>query len=228
MRRMTIVSTLLAAVAVATPMAAQADVKITEFMYQGASSGNREFFELTNISNSSIDISGWSYNDDNTNNPVNFGSSFGVLAANESIILTEMSAADFRTYWNLSSSVRIFSIGGNSNLGSADTINIYNSSTQSSATLVDSVTYSGTTAGTSRNRPVGVAGAVANAQFVNSAVGDTYGSKYAPTNPADLGNPGSFPVAAAVPEPASWAMMLIGMGVIGATTRRRRRWIAFA
>jgi hypothetical protein len=226
--RRTILSALLAAAAIATPMAAQAEVRVTEFMYQGASSGLREFIELTNISNSSFDITGWSYNDDNPNNPVNFGSSFGVLAANESIILTEMTATDFRTYWGLAASVRVFSIGGNSNLGNGDTINIYNSSTQTAATLVDTLTFPSATAGVSRNRPVGVTGAATNAQFVNSAVGDAYGSHLAPTNPADLANPGSFPVAAAVPEPASWAMMIMGMGAIGAATRRRRRWIAFA
>jgi hypothetical protein len=225
MRRTTF-SALLATAAIIAPTAAQADLRITEFMYQGASSGNREFFELTNISNSSFDITGWSYNDDNPNNPVLFGSSFGVLAANESIILTEMAAADFRTYWNLPSSVRIFSIGGNSNLGNADTINIYNSSVQSAATLVDSVTYSGTMPGISRNRPVGVTGNIANAQFANSALGDAYGSHLAPTNPADLANPGSFPVAA-VPEPASWALMIAGFALIGATARRTRK-VAFA
>jgi hypothetical protein len=225
MRRTTF-SALLAVAAIIAPTAAQADLRITEFMYQGTSSGNREFLELTNISSGSLDITGWSYNDNDPNNPVAFGNSFDLLAANESIILTEMSATDFRTYWGLSAGVRIFSIGGNSNLGNADTINIYNSSVQSAATLVDSVTYSGTTPGISRNRPVGVTGNVANAQFANSALGDAYGSQYAPTNPADLGNPGSFPVAA-VPEPASWAMMIGGFMLIGATARRTRK-VSFA
>lgn len=32
-------------------------------------------------------------------------------------------------------------------------------------------------------------------------------------------DPGSFPV---VPEPATWAMMLAGFGLVGATVRRRR------
>ena len=35
-------------------------------------------------------------------------------------------------------------------------------------------------------------------------------------------------VAAAVPEPATWAMMLMGFGVIGAALRRRRRSFAAA
>jgi hypothetical protein len=93
--------------------------------------------------------------------------------------------------------------------------------------LVDSVTYSGTTPSISRNRPTDVTGAATNAQFVNSALGDAYGSHLAPTNPADLANPGAFP-AAAVPEPASWAMMILGMGLVGTVSRRRRRRIAFA
>jgi predicted extracellular nuclease len=227
--RRTITTLLLAAAALAAPISAQAAVSITEFMYQGAASGNREFIELTNISNSAVDVSGWTYNDNNPNNPVSFGNFFGALAANESIILTEMSAADFRSYWGLSSSVRIFSIGGNSNLGSDDTINIYNSATQNAGTLVDSVTYDGTTRGISRNRPADATGSVTNAQFINSAAGDAFGSAFAPTSPADLANPGSFPITTtAVPEPASWAMMIGGFALIGASARRTKRKLAFA
>ena len=229
MTRFTITTALLAAVAAIAPAAAQADVRITEFMYKGANDGDREFFELTNIGNAAVDITGWTYNDDNPNNPVAFGNAFGLLAANESIILTEMTADAFRSYWGLSSSVRVFSIGGNSNLGNGDTINIYNSSSQSLATLVDSVTYSsGTTPGISRNRPVGQSGAATNAQFVYSAAGDSYGSAYASGAQSDLANPGRFPVqTAAVPEPATWAMMIGGFALVGLRARRTRK-AAFA
>jgi hypothetical protein len=37
-----------------------------------------------------------------------------------------------------------------------------------------------------------------------------------------------FNTAAAVPEPASWAMMIGGLGLVGATLRRRRSKISFA
>lgn len=212
----------LATLAAVAPAAAPAAVRITELMYQGVDGGDREFFELTNIGNSAVSVSGWTSNDSNPDAPVAFGDFFGSLAANESVILTQMTAAQFSSYWGLASTVRIFSFGDNSNLGSGDTINIYNSATQSAATLVDSVAYSGTTRGISRNRPVGVDGAVLNAQFANSAVGDIYGSVFAPTTPADLGNPGRFPVVtAAVPEPAAWAMMIAGFGLVGGTLRRR-------
>ncbi|MBT2189356.1 lamin tail domain-containing protein [Sphingobium nicotianae] len=220
---------LIALAAIAGATTARADVRITEFMYQGANSGNREFFELTNISSTAVDINGWSYNDNNPNNPVSFGNFFGTLAANESIVLTEMTPDAFRTYWGLASTVRVFSIGGNSNLGSDDTINIYSSATQNAGTLVDSVTYSGTTRGISRNRPEGVTGQVVNAQFLNASVGDAYGSAFAPTSPADLGNPGRYPftATAAVPEPATWAMMIGGFALIGAAARRKRT-VSFA
>ncbi len=38
----------------------------------------------------------------------------------------------------------------------------------------------------------------------------------------------SIAQTAAVPEPATWAMMLVGFGAIGATTRRRKRALAHA
>jgi hypothetical protein len=221
--RKVILGVVAAAFSASIPNAASAAVYITEFMYQGASSGNREFIELTNVGNAAINVSGWSYNDSTTSDPVSFGTTFGSLAANESVILTEMTASAFRTYWGLSSSVRVFSIGGNSNLGNADTINIYNSATQNTSTLVDSVAYSGTTPGVSRNRPVGADGHVANSLFVNSVAGDVFGSALAPTTPRDLANPGSYPVvAAAVPETATWAMMIGGFGLVGGAMRRRR------
>jgi hypothetical protein len=41
-------------------------------------------------------------------------------------------------------------------------------------------------------------------------------------------SPDNAMLAAAVPEPASWAMMLIGMGAVGIRLRRRRTRVAFA
>jgi hypothetical protein len=37
------------------------------------------------------------------------------------------------------------------------------------------------------------------------------------------GNPGAFAYAGAVPEPASWAMLIAGFGLVGAVMRRQAR-----
>ena len=227
---------------IATPYIVSADaVRITEFMSEGQGdllSGNggrrqREFFELTNLSHDNVDVSTWSYNDNNTNDPLNWGPSIGNIAAGESIIFTQMTPDAFRNYWGLSNSVRIYSIGGLSNLGNADTINIYNSFTQSPATLVDSLTYTADArgSGVSRNRPWdGGTGQSPNSAWVNSTVGDSYQSRLAPNatgfpgfpNAADytdLANPGVY---THVPEPTSMALAAIGVTGVLLVARRKR------
>ena len=117
---------------------AQAEMMITEWMYNGKLDGNSlgEFVEFTNTGSSAIDMTGWSF-DDNSRTPGSENlSAFGTVAAGESVIFTDAAAADFRTAWGLSGTVKI--IGGNQdNLGRSDEINLYDSS----ATLVDQLTY---------------------------------------------------------------------------------------
>ncbi len=81
-------------------------VRITEFMSEGqgltgqgtGANRQREFFELTNLGDATVDITNWSYNDSNANDPHLFGASFGILQPHESIILTQMTVANFRDY----------------------------------------------------------------------------------------------------------------------------------
>ncbi len=212
-------------------------VRITEFMSEGQGdilSGNggrrqREFFEITNLGSSAVDASTWSYNDNNTNDPINWGPSIGSIAAGESIVFTQMTVADFRSYWELDPTIRVFSFGQLSNLGNADTINIYNSFTQDTSTLVDSLTYTSDArgSGVSRNRPWdGGTVQYPNSAWVVSSVSDGYGSYLAPspsgfppnfptpgipwvsTDYIDLANPGFY-----VPEPTTLLGLVMMTGV---------------
>src|ERR1043165_5589718 len=116
---------------------ANAQMRITEFMYNGNGAGGiGEYVEFTNVGNTAIDMSGWSF-DDNSRAPGSQSlTAFGIVHAGESVILTELSEGSFRTIWNLCTGVKV--IGNNANnLGREDEINLYDASNN----LVDRITY---------------------------------------------------------------------------------------
>jgi hypothetical protein len=234
----------LSALVVLGSLVAEGDaaVRITEFMSEGqgdTDQGNggrrqREFFEITNLGAATVDVSTWSYNDNNTNDPHNFGPELGSIAAGESVVFTQMTPDNFRSYWGLSTSVRVFSYLQLSNLGNADTINIYNSFTQDATTLVDSLTYTADArgSGVSRNRPWdGGQDQQPNSQWLISYAGDSFGSYLAPnatgfppTYPnaidyTDLANPGRY---ANVPEPGVSLLTVAAIGLLGGCVRCRK------
>lgn len=205
--------------------AAHAQIRITEWMYDTPTPG-AEYIEFTNIGTTAIDLTGWSF-DDNSRLPgsVSLGA-FGIVAAGESVILTEASATDFRTRWGLAPTVKV--IGGNANnIGRSDEINIYNASNA----LVDRLTYNDQGTGTVQGpRTTSVSGnpgtfsaiGANNASlWVVSSVGDVYGS-YADSGVAtfSIGNPGKF--ISPIPEPETYALMVLGLGLAGVIARRRR------
>jgi predicted extracellular nuclease len=197
---------------------AHAQMRITEWMYNGKldGSGLGEFVEFTNTGSTAIDMTNWSF-DDNSRTPTSTSlSAFGSVAPGESVILTDATAAAFRTAWGLSGALKI--VGGNSdNLGRSDEINLYDSS----ATLIDRLTYNDQGTGTvkgprtqyvSGNIPLAALGQNTASAAVLSVVGDAYGSWTATSG--DIGNPGSYPT----PEPASLVLALIGL--VGAAAMR--------
>jgi len=124
---------------------------ITEWMYSG---NGDEFVELTNLSGSSIDFSGLSY-DDESRLPATFDlSGFGMVANGESVIFTEATVAGFKTDWSLAASVKVLGSVSN-NIGRNDEINIYGAFNGSSFPLIDSLTYGdGDFSGTIRTKEV--------------------------------------------------------------------------
>lgn len=213
----------LAAIAAAACLgasAAQAQVQITEWMYNG-NGPSGEYIEFTNLGATAVDFSGWSFDDDSRVAGTVSLSAIGLLAPGASALLAEADAASFRAAWNLGSGVAV--VGSNTtNLGRADEINLFDAS----GTLVDRLTYGDAVfAGTIRtqNRS-GNPGSLADLTpftvttgWVLASAGDAYGS-YA-SSLGDLGNPGAFLVP--VPEPGSWALLLAGSALLARLVRRK-------
>jgi predicted extracellular nuclease len=203
---------------------AQGQIRITEWMYNGATPSTNigEFVELTNMGAVSVDMTGWSYDDDSRTPGSQPLGAFGMVAPHESVLLTDMTATQFRTAWGLSASVKV--IGSNSNnLGRNDEINIYDAANA----LVDRLTYGDQNfPGTIRTNAVSgnpltltALGANNPAQWKLSVNGDSYGSHVATTT--DVGNPGLFTL---VPEPSSVVLAIVaGVVLCGIGTRQRRR-----
>jgi predicted extracellular nuclease len=201
--------------------AAQAQMRITEWMYNGTATGSvGEFVELTNVGSSAIDMTGWSFDDDSRAAGTVSLSAFGSVAPNESVLLTDVPDATFRSSWGLDTSVKI--IGNNTtNLGRADEINLFDAS----SALADRLTYDDQTIGGPRTNkisgnPIAFSDLGTNnpANWTLSYVGDSFGSHVATTN--DIGNPGIY---LGVPEPATIVVLLTGMLMLGIASRFRRK-----
>jgi predicted extracellular nuclease len=207
------------------PTTVQAQLRITEWMYNGRGTNSAgEFVELTNLGDSPVDMTGWSFDDSSRTPGSQSLSLFGNVAAHESVMLTDLSATDFRTDWSLPSSVKV--IGGNANnLSRADELNIYdNTNTLVTRLTFDDQSISGSprTNNVSGN-PITLAAALLTiadtTQWQLSAGGDLYGSYTSAVN--EIGNPGRFTL---VPEPTAFVLVILG-GPGLATGIARRRWV---
>ncbi|MBC7779067.1 MAG: lamin tail domain-containing protein [Proteobacteria bacterium] len=218
----------LAGALIAGPAAAQ--LRITEWMYNGSGAGDRnEYVELTNFGPTAIDLTGFSFDDISRSPGAQSLSAFGSIASGQSVIFTEAAEGVFRTEWSLAPTVKV--VGGNTNnLGRSDEINIYGAGPLFA--LIDALTYNDQGAGnvagprtqnvSGRARSAAAFGANNASLWVLSSIGDVEGS-YASVG-GNIGSPGftSFfvPATTVVPVPGAALLMLGGLGVLGFAGRR--------
>lgn len=114
------------------------------------------------------------------------------------------------------------------NLGRADEINLLDGG----GALIDRLTYGDVTfPGTVRTQTAGglptslaslTSFTVLPGEWVLATTIDSFGSKLAASG--DVGNPGLFMLA--VPEPATYGLLLAGLAAVGVAVRRRSAWTA--
>ena len=186
-------------------------MRITEWMYSGD-----EFVEFSNVGDASIDLTGWSFDDNSRLAGSVSLSSFGLVDAGESVILSEVAAATFRAAWGVGAAVDVIGLSTN-NLGRADEINLYDAGNG----LIDRLTYNDQIIGGPQtlNRSANIALANLGLNLANLAVasvaGDAYGSSL--STASYPGNPGLY---LPIPEPTTATLMTLGLlGLAGAARR---------
>ncbi len=103
---------------------------LTEVLSQQAATGVNDFWELTNISTTSVSLEGYSWHDNARSASaaqaykLPAGSS---IAAGESVIFCNLAPATFRTWWNIPNSVQVFQTAGPS-LGQDDGVSFFDES----------------------------------------------------------------------------------------------------
>jgi hypothetical protein len=197
---------------------AQAQVKITEFApWSSGSSVGSDWFELTNFGATAINLAGWSMDDSSANAGSALLTGIAGIDAGQSVIFMEgdgTTNASFISTWFGTNAPAGFSIGNYAGSGvglstSGDAVNLFNAF----SVLQANVSFAASTNGYTFDNAAGLTGSVTqlSAVGIQGAFANAGG---------DIGSPGA--IAAAVPEPETYALMLAGLGLLGAVVRRRR------
>lgn len=203
--------------------AAHADVRITEVApwSSGNSPVGADWFELTNTGTSAVSLAGWTMDDSSATAGSAALGGISSIAAGESVIFIEgngSQAASFRSTWFGANAPAGLQIGYYSGSGvglstDGDGVYVFDASKVKHAFVTFGTSASGPYA--TFDNAAGINGVISQL----SAVG-VNGAFAAAGDAMEIGSPGS--IAAAVPEPATIAMMLAGLGLVAGVATRRR------
>jgi hypothetical protein len=205
---------LLSSAAFAAPSLIVTEVMSNAFTGGANSTGLGDWFELTNFSTSSINITGFKM-DDNSNL---FSASVALngitsIAAGESVVFIESSAAAdatlFKTLWSKPSlQVGLYSGSGVGLSSTSDAVNIFDGA----GSLVTGATFGAATTGTSFYYDQG--SFTGNSTLLTAISAAGLAGAFTSSNGL-IGSPG------AIPEPSTYAA-LAGVGALGLALYRRR------
>ncbi len=219
-------NTLLRAAALSALMAtatAQAQLAFTEVApwSSGNSTVAADWFEITNLGSTAIDITGWKV-DDNSNSFAASVALVGVsiIAPGQSVVFIEGAAANaqFANVWfggTLPVGLQVGRYSG-SGIGlstGGDALNLF----KADGTLVTRVDFGASPTAAPFATFDNAAGLSGVTLATLSAVG--INGAFLAAAGGEIGSPGSVGV---VPEPGTWAMLLAGAGVVAGVARRRR------
>ena len=209
---------------------AHAGLFITEVNPSGSGNGNyaTDWFELTNTDPVTLNIAGWQM-DDNSNGTAKV-TLRGVtsIAPGQSIIFFEGNTTGttdasitsaFNTAWGTSFvfGTNIGAYGG-SGVGlstSGDAVNIFNGG----GTRITGVQFGVTTTGVTFDNAANLGDTTLPLPTISTLSIDGVNGAFV-SSIGETGSPGT--IAAAVPEPESYAMLLAGLGLLGFAARRRK------
>lgn len=220
--------TILAAAALPSAQAALPAIRITEVDPSGSSNANyaADWFELTDIGTSAVDITGWKMDDNSDSYSVAVALK-GVtsIAPNQSVVFIEDTVASsdsalatsFENTWFGAGNVPAgFTIGfyGGSGVGlgsSGDAVNIFDST----GTAIAGVVFGASTNGVTFDNAAGLNSTTDSVTISQKSVAGVNGAFVA--TDGEVGSPG------VVPEPSSLAVLAAGALVTGVALRARRK-----